>query len=86
MKKSKIGEAIATLPVRRYRHEAFVADQDQLTVEEPIELLIEYGGVANRKRQRISVNLYTPGQEEEWALGFLFAEGMIGSAEQVLGF
>ncbi|QBD83697.1 formate dehydrogenase accessory sulfurtransferase FdhD [Ktedonosporobacter rubrisoli] len=50
--------------------------EEQLTVEEPFEIRIG--------EQSLAVIMRTPGNDRELALGFLFSEGLIQSAEDVL--
>ena len=53
-----------------------------LAIEEPLEIMLEYGKAAVRLQKSISVTMRTPGQDFELALGFLFTENIIrGMAE-----
>jgi len=61
--------------VLRYGGEAGARVDDQLAAEEPLEIRI--GG------QPLTVMMRTPGHDRELALGFLFGEGIIRSAEDV---
>ena len=63
--------------VLRYGGEAGARVDDQLAAEEPLEIRI--GG------QPLTVMMRTPGHDRELALGFLFGEGIIRSAEDVTG-
>lgn len=56
---------------------------DLLAVEEPLEIRLGYGFVNERNQSSISVTMRTPGHDFELALGFLFAEGIIRSYEEV---
>ena len=61
-----------------------VADfSDQLAVEEPLELRMEWGPEKQRVRKNISVTMRTPGHDLELALGFLYNEGIILSATDI---
>ena len=51
--------------------------EEQLTVEEPLELRIGHKSLA--------VIMRTPGHDQELAMGFLFSEGIIQDANEVLG-
>src|SRR5437016_14225227 len=61
--------------VLRYGGEAGVRVEDQLAGEEPLEVRI--GGAP------LTVMMRTPGHERELALGFLFGEGIIRTADNV---
>lgn len=60
--------------------------QDFVVVEEPVEIRLGFLKNDTRQQKSISVTMRTPGHDEELALGFLFTEGIISSAEQVSGF
>jgi FdhD protein len=57
--------------------------QDVLAVEEPLEIQLVHGPAGQRRRQSIAVTMRTPGHDFDLALGFLFTEGIISSAEDV---
>lgn len=57
--------------------------EDALVVEEPLEVrLREDGG----EPVRLLVTMRTPGQDEDLAAGLLFSEGVVESADEILGF
>ncbi len=58
--------------------------KDMLAVEEPLEISIAYGPVPQTKKS-ISVTMRTPGHDFELATGFLFTEGIISNAGDILG-
>jgi FdhD protein len=64
--------------VLRYGGEAGSRVDDQLAAEEPLEVRI--GG------QPLTLVMRTPGHDRELALGFLFGEGIIRSADDVSAF
>lgn len=57
---------------------------DMLAVEEPLEIRIGYGTEGNRLIKSISVTMCTPGNDFELAAGFLFTEGIISRASDIL--
>jgi len=61
--------------VLRYGNEAGARVEDQLAAEEPLEIRIDGAP--------LTVMMRTPGHERELALGFLFGEGIIQTAEDV---
>ncbi len=58
--------------------------QDTLAVEEPLEIKIAFGKGARRTQKSLAVTMRTPGNDFELALGFLFTEGIIISAKDVI--
>ena len=67
--------AVRAVPVTRLSAAGRVADDDEVVVEEP--LAIRVGG------ETLAVTMRTPGHDRELALGFLWAEGIIGSLADV---
>jgi FdhD protein len=58
--------------------------EDILVTEEPLEIRLGHGPVEDRKEFRLSVTMRTPGADAELVLGFLFTEGIISDAGQVV--
>jgi FdhD protein len=54
--------------------------EDRLATEEPLEIRLGWPG---RPAARVAVTMRTPGHDFELATGFLFAEGALGSAEDI---
>ncbi len=67
---------------RLWRVEAgtFEARPDQLATEEPLEIHLLWEGTS----RTVAVTMRTPGADPELALGFLYGEGILSGAEQVL--
>ena len=59
-------------------------EDDLLAVEEPLEIRLSFGPKGQRETRSLAVTMRTPGQDKPLALGFLFTEGLIGKAEEVL--
>ncbi|MFO0936847.1 MAG: formate dehydrogenase accessory sulfurtransferase FdhD [Gemmataceae bacterium] len=57
---------------------------DSLAVEEPLEIRLTYGPIADRRRTVLTVTMRTPGQDRELALGYLAAEGIVRQRDEVL--
>lgn len=70
--------------VHRVRAAGWLPGDDWLAVEEPLEIRIEHGPRASRRRSSISVTMRTPGADVELAVGFLFAEGLIRRGDDIL--
>jgi FdhD protein len=56
---------------------------DHLAIEEPLEIRLEHGAHAHRRVETISVTMRTPGADPDLAIGFLYTEGIIQSADQI---
>jgi FdhD protein len=54
--------------------------EDRLATEEPLEIRLAWPG---RPADRVAVTMRTPGHDFELATGFLFAEGVLASAEDL---
>ena len=58
--------------------------RDLLAAEEPLEIRLEYSEDGRRVQKNISVTMRTPGNDAELAIGFLFTEGIIRLATDVV--
>jgi FdhD protein len=74
---STISSGIASLPVQKISTDHRFDTYDPVVVEEPLEIVLEYGPAGKRIGQTVSVTMRTPGQDLELALGFLFTEGIL---------
>ena len=50
---------------------------ESITLEEPLEIQLDYGPASARVHRPVSVTMRTPGHDEELALGFLHTEGVL---------
>jgi FdhD protein len=77
--------ALARVPVRRVRGDSALgrAQLDALAVEEPLEIRLAAHGQGTAAP--IAVTMRTPGNDRELAIGFLHAEGIIATREDVAG-
>ena len=56
---------------------------DQLAIEEPLEIRLEYWARGERRRKSVSVTMRSPGNDFELAAGFLFTESVITRFEDI---
>lgn len=57
--------------------------EDLVSIEEPLEIQVESTYHGNLRTESVAVAMRTPGADEQLALGFLFAEGVIRSYQDV---
>lgn len=67
-------------PVQRHPHRPDVAELDEVVVEEPLQITLAWPG----GEQKLAVTMRTPGSDRDLALGFLFGEGIIGPATDII--
>ena len=72
-----------SIHIRKYKGSSYTEETDQLAVEEPLEIRLEYGPITQRKSKNISITMRTPGSDEDLAAGFLFTEGIVQQASDV---
>jgi FdhD protein len=75
--------SVAHTLITRITGSDVIETRDLLAAEEPLEIRIGYGPLADRRQKSISVTMRTPGNDFELALGFLYTEGIINDASQV---
>lgn len=78
-------QAIAAVAIQRIVNHIAEDTHDVLAVEEPLEIGLEYTLHGKVILKSLAVTMRTPGHDAELALGFLFTEGIIQSANQVRG-
>lgn len=70
-------------PVRRFGGGGRPDEADSVAVEEPLEIRVGFEG-AGGSPESLVVTMRTPGQDEELTRGFLFTEGLIDEAGDLL--
>jgi len=75
--------SIAHLAVKKVSGTKVADADDSLAAEEPLEIRLSYGPMNARQQKSISVTMRTPGNDAELAIGFLYTEGIIGSAKEI---
>lgn len=74
---------IAHLPIQKIQDASIQATIDELAIEEPLEIRLQYGPAADRQERSISITMRTPGNDTELAAGFLYTEGIIPDASAI---
>ena len=75
---------ITNMRIRKVSNNEAFDTNDQLAIEEPLEIQLQYGPAVNRVHKSISVTMRTPGHDWELATGFLFTEGIIRNNHEIL--
>lgn len=70
--------------VRRFGERA-LAELDEVATEEPLEIRLGYSReTGERAETSISITMRTPGNDAELATGFLFGEGIVSEASDIM--
>ncbi len=65
------------ISIKKINDNILESTDDQVAVEEPLEIKLEYSSTTGRIQKNIAVTMRTPGNDAELAVGFLFTEGII---------
>lgn len=60
-----------------------ISQSDSVAVEEPLEIQLCAPSAEDSAAKSISITMRTPGNDAELSVGFLFTEGIVGSAAEV---
>lgn len=77
-------QPVSRTTVKKINGNAISDAADLLATEEPLEIRLEYDPENNRVTKSISVTMRTPGNDDELAAGFLYTEGIINSANDII--
>lgn len=58
--------------------------EDDISPESPLAIRLISGDNHQRKTHDLSITMRTPGQDKDLAIGYLFAEGIIGQLKQII--
>jgi FdhD protein len=79
-----LAASAAEVEVERVDAEGRTTARDLLAVEEPLEIRLHAEVNGEKVRRPISVTMRTPGDDHALAVGFLFAEGIVRDAADVV--
>jgi len=76
---------ISSVKISRYSNDILNTNiPDNIIEESPIQIIIDHGKIQNRIRENLSVTMRTPGDDFNLVAGFLFCEGIIKHATDIL--
>ena len=75
---------VASTDVERITRERREGTTDLVAVEEPLQIILEYGADHARRETPLAVTMRTPGHDVDLVTGFLYGEGVIGGPEDLI--
>ena len=75
--------SVENISIKKISNGVLTITQDNVAVEEPLEIILEYSSSTGRMFKNIAVTMRTPGNDDELAPGFLFTEGIIKNNHQI---
>ena len=78
-----IDEPTSRTSVEKVTGQASQRVLDQLAIEEPLEIQLQFGPSSSRQTSSISVTMRTPGDDFDLAAGFLMTEGVVRHANDI---
>ena len=75
---------VTSVVLRRCRPDGASEDHDTLATEEPLEIRLGYQFLGKPAERSVAVTMRTPGDDLHLAMGFLFSEGLIERADQII--
>lgn len=78
--------SLSSKPIWKLEGGSFSRQLDELAVEEPLEIRVAFGHGTGRRQEPLAVTMRTPGNDPDLVLGFLYTEGIIGAAAEVISF
>lgn len=76
--------SISPTEITRLEHGNALATKDFVAVEEPLEIRLTGANLEPNTDKNIAITMRTPGNDVDLALGFLFTEGIISSAQDII--
>ena len=75
--------SVAHIRMKKVSANELLDADDELVVEEPLEINVQYDSIEIPVQKCISITMRTPGNDKELGVGFLFTEGIIQKREEV---
>lgn len=83
---SNFENQIKEVPILRMTETDTQSTVDHIVVEAPLEIQISYIEQNRRVKRSLAITMRTPGTDWRLACGFLFTEGIIGKAADILAY
>lgn len=75
---------VENISIQKINSGGITGADDLVAVEEPLEIQLTYSTTTGLMHKNIAVTMRTPGNDKELAAGFLFTEGVIRNAADIL--
>jgi FdhD protein len=75
---------VAHTEVERIERQGRKHTSDLVAVEEPLQILLEHGEAHARTETLLAMTMRTPGHDCDLVAGFLYAEGVLGSIDDLI--
>lgn len=80
---SRPPSSVAVFPVRKVAGSRFSEVTEPVSVEEPLEIRINYPVKSVRRERVVAITMRTPGEDFELAAGYLYTEGILAGAGEI---
>jgi FdhD protein len=78
------GKQVEDINIHKFSAGDISAAPDKVAIEEPLQIQVNCSTLTGQMLKDIAVTMRTPGNDEELAAGFLFTEGVIKKAEDIV--
>ncbi len=76
--------SVSSCSVIKARNQTQKLVTDLLAVEEPLEIILQYGASDSRKETTLAITMRTPGHDKDLVAGFLVGEGLVNDSKDIL--
>jgi len=75
---------VVSTKVERIERQRREQTSDLIAVEEPLQIILEHGDAHARSETPLAMTMRTPGHDQDLVTGFLYAEGVIASVDDLV--
>jgi FdhD protein len=76
-------EQVKNIMISRIAGQELKITDDNVAIEEPLEIQLQYSTATGRMKKNIAVTMRTPGNDIELAAGFLLTEGIVQGMDDI---